>query len=210
MRTRLAGSGLALLLGVLAVWLAGASASRRFGLWLGLGGAALLLGAVVALVDGRRLRPLLDVAPRPVAAGLLVGGLTAMVTHPLYAVAARWVPTLAADVSRLYAQLGSTRPALASLALTVVVVAEEIVWRGSVQGALQRRFGVGAGVPLAAALYGLALAPVGSPLLVLVAFACGLAWSALRAATASLIAPVLAHLLWDHVVLFLAPLAGGG
>jgi membrane protease YdiL (CAAX protease family) len=199
-----------LLLGVLGVWLAGAAASRLVGLWLGLGGAALALGALVALVDGRRLRPLLDVAPRPVAAGLLVGGLTALVTRPLYAVVARWVPTLGADVARLYAHVGSTRPALASLALTAVVVAEEIVWRGSVQGALQRRFGAGPAVLLAAGLYGLALAPAGSPLLVLIAFACGLVWSALRAATASLIAPVLAHLLWDHVVLFLAPLAGSG
>jgi membrane protease YdiL (CAAX protease family) len=199
----------ALLLGVLATWLAGAAASRWFGLWLGLGGVAIVLGAALALVDGRRRRrPVLGVAARPVAAGLVVGVISAAVTGPLYAAVARAVPGLAAEVDRLYAHLGATSPALASLALTVVVLAEEAVWRGWVQGALERQFGANASVPLTAALYGLALAPAGSPLLVLVAFACGLVWSALRAGTRSLIAPVLAHLLWDHVVLLLAPLTG--
>lgn len=199
-------SDLVLSLAVLAVWLGGAVVARREGLWLGLGGVAVALATVLVFLDGRHLRALFTLAPRPIAAGLLVGALTTLLTRPLYLLVARIAPPVMSDVALLYGSLGATAPAWGPVALVVVVVAEELVWRGSVQGALQRRFGAGAAVLLAAALYALALAPVGSPLLVFVAFACGLLWSGLRAATASLVAPLLAHLLWDQAVLYFFPL----
>jgi uncharacterized protein len=62
------------------------------------------------------------------------------------------------------------------------------------------------GVVLAALAYALAHAPLGSPLLVAVALLCGLTWGALRATTASLLPPLLAHLLWDVLVLLCVPL----
>ena len=49
-------------------------------------------------------------------------------------------------------------------------------------------------------------APLGSPSLVLAALSCGLVWGALRAATASLVPTLVAHLLWDFVVLLWLPL----
>jgi len=49
-------------------------------------------------------------------------------------------------------------------------------------------------------------APLGSPSLVVAAFACGLVWSALRAATGSLVPTLVAHLLWDFAVLLWMPL----
>lgn len=197
---------LALSLAVFVAWLVAAALSRHTGLWLALGGLSVVLAAAAIVVEGSRLRALLTVQLRPIVGGLLVGGLATLLTRPLYEVTARIVPTLTSDVALLYGRLGATAPAWASLALVIIVVAEEIVWRGAVQGALQRSYGVGLGVLLAAALYALALVPVGSPVLVLVAFACGLLWSGLRAATASLTAPLIAHLLWDQVVLYLAPL----
>jgi membrane protease YdiL (CAAX protease family) len=45
--------------------------------------------------------------------------------------------------------------------------------------------------------------------LVAVAFSCGLAWSTLRASTASLVPPLVAHLLWDALVLLWLPLDTG-
>jgi membrane protease YdiL (CAAX protease family) len=196
---------LALPLVVTLAWLAGATAARRVGLWLGLGGAAILLAAVLLVVDRRRLRALFSLAPRPIILGALAGGVATLLTRPLYVAVTRVAPAVASDVARLYGHLDATTPAWASLALMLVVVAEELVWRGAVQGALERRVGAGAGALLAAALYALALAPISSPVLVLVAFTCGLLWSGLRAATGSLVAPLIAHLVWDQVVLNIAP-----
>jgi membrane protease YdiL (CAAX protease family) len=58
----------------------------------------------------------------------------------------------------------------------------------------------------AASAYALAIAPLGSPVLMVVAFFCGLSWGTLRAATASLIPALVAHLLWDLLVLLWLPL----
>ncbi|MBK8172028.1 MAG: CPBP family intramembrane metalloprotease [Sandaracinaceae bacterium] len=86
------------------------------------------------------------------------------------------------------------------------MIAEEIVWRSVVQDALVNRIGLRWGVVVAAVLYAVSLAPLGSPVLILVALLCGLTWSVLRATTASLLAPIVAHLVWDLMVLFLVPL----
>lgn len=197
---------LVLAFGVLAVWLGGAALARREGLWLGLGGAAVALATVLTFVDGRRIRELFSLAPLPIGAGLAAGALATLLTRPLFALLASVAPWVRADVAILYGRLGATAPAWGPVALAVVVVAEEIVWRGSVQGAIQRRFGAtSSAVLLAAALYALALVPFGSPLLVLVAFACGVLWSGLRVATGGLVAPLLAHLLWDQAVLYFFP-----
>jgi membrane protease YdiL (CAAX protease family) len=88
----------------------------------------------------------------------------------------------------------------------VVVAGEELVWRGVVQDALTRRCGPAAGTLLAVAAYGLAVVPVGSPLLVLIALACGLYWSVLRQWTGSLVPVLVCHLLWDVVLFLLFPL----
>jgi membrane protease YdiL (CAAX protease family) len=62
-------------------------------------------------------------------------------------------------------------------------------------------------VVLSAVAYAVAHAPIGSPLLVALALLCGLFWSALRAWTGSLVAPLVSHLLWDLLVFSLRPLA---
>jgi membrane protease YdiL (CAAX protease family) len=62
-------------------------------------------------------------------------------------------------------------------------------------------------VVFSAVAYALAHAPIGSPLLVALALVCGLFWSALRAWTGSLVAPLVSHLLWDLLVFSLRPLA---
>jgi membrane protease YdiL (CAAX protease family) len=42
-----------------------------------------------------------------------------------------------------------------------------------------------------------------------VAFLCGIAWGALRAASKSLLPPLVAHLVWDVLVLLWLPLDRG-
>ena len=74
------------------------------------------------------------------------------------------------------------------------------------QASLVRHLGAWRGVILAAVLYALVHAPLGSSVLVSVAFFCGLAWGALRATTASLVPTLVAYLLWDVLVLLGLPL----
>ena len=116
------------------------------------------------------------------------------------------MPSIAADAATLYAAFRAPSSAVAAIALPPVVIGEELVWRGAVQGALVSRFGRRAGVPLAAAAYAVAHAAIGSPLLVVVALLCGIAWGALRVASKSLLPPLVAHLVWDATVLLWLPL----
>jgi membrane protease YdiL (CAAX protease family) len=193
---------------VVLVWLAGAALSRAVGMWAGVGGAALALGAALLVLDGRRLRALVVPRPGALAYGLAVGAFMALGTRPLYQLVADFSAPLATDVGALYARLGASRSVWRALHLTAIVAGEEIVWRGFVQSALERRYDARAGVLLAAVLYALAHVPIGSALLVALAFTCGLIWSGMRVATSSLLAPFIAHLLWDWAVVFIAPVAG--
>ena len=192
-----------------AVWIVAAAGARVLGVWLAIGGAAIALGAAVWAIDGSRARQLLRPSAGLIAAGVAAGGAMTAVTHLLYPVVARHVPSIAAETAALYAAFRGASPGVAAIALAPIVVGEELVWRGAVQTALADRFGRRDGVFLAALAYALAHAAIGSPLLVMVALLCGIAWGALRAANKSLVPPLVAHLVWDVAVLFWLPLDGG-
>ncbi len=100
-----------------------------------------------------------------------------------------------------------TQPVVfASMALVPIIVGEELVWRGVVQATQVQRRGVWRGVALAAVVYAQVHVPLASPVLVAAGFVCGLAWGTLRAMTASLVPALVAHLLWNMVVLVWLPL----
>lgn len=187
-------------------WLAAGASTRIFGIWAAIGSAALVLGAVTLAFDWAASRDSLRPTARAVLVGLAAGALMSLCTYLVYPFALRIAPFIADDTAFLYAAFRVPPAAVASLMLVPVILGEELVWRGAVQGALVRRFGPMRGVALAAALYGLAVAPLGVPILIVVAFACGLAWGALRQKSASLVPPLLAHLLWDLLVLVWLPL----
>ena len=60
-----------------------------------------------------------------------------------------------------------------------------------------------------AAGYALATMALGSLLLMVCAFVCAIVWGSLRLASGSLVAPIVAHVLWDPGVLVVWPLATG-
>lgn len=187
------------------VWIAAAASAGAMGIWLAMGSAATALGGAVLLLD-RASRSALRPGPSRILIGAAAGGLMAGATYLSYPWLARLDPFVAQDTALLYAAFRAPPGAIASAALAPVVLGEELVWRGVVQAAIVRRVGTAGGVALAAGAYALAHAPLGSPLLVLVAAACGLCWGALRAATGSLVAPLVAHVLWDLLVLLWLPL----
>ncbi len=198
----------ALALACFVLWLAAAAGAGALGIWLAIGGAAVGLGSAVLLLDPAAARRSLAPSPRLVLLGAGAGCAMAAATYVLYPLLARLSPLIATDTARLYASFRALPPVIASLALLPVITGEELVWRGVVQTELARRLGPWRGVTLAALAYALAHAPLGSPLLVAVALLCGLAWGTLRAASGSLFPSLLAHLLWDIVVLLGLPLDG--
>jgi membrane protease YdiL (CAAX protease family) len=190
----------------IAVWFAAAAMTGPLGIWTSIGGAAVALGVAVLLLDRPAPTALLHPTSRLVLLGVVAGTLMAAATYLLYPALALLVPSVATDTALLYAAFRAPSPAVASMGLVPIIIGEEVVWRGVVQMSLVRHFGVWTGVTLAATVYALVHAPVGSSLLVVVAFFCGLAWGALRATTASLVPTLVAHMLWDVLVLLWLPL----
>lgn len=174
--------------------------------------AALLFGAVPAT----QLRP----SPRTLGAGLAAGVLMVLLTHLAFAVVASRSPEVRSATARLFNLLnvgGFSREARAGL-IAVIATCEEVLFRGALprpDDAHGRRRLLGVArldivqVVIFAAGYALATVTLGSPLLVACAFACAAVWGFLRFATGSLVAPIVAHVLWDLGVLVVWPLAAG-
>lgn len=196
-----------LALACVAAWIIAAASAVRFGIWLAMGGVAIALGVGVLLLDRPTTRAQLRPSPGPILLGATVGALMAAATYLLYPLFDRMLPLIARDTARLYSEFRGPSLLVASLALAPVILGEELVWRSVVQSALVRRLGPALGVTLAACVYALAHAPLGSPVLMFAALACGLCWGTLRAATNSLVPSVVAHLVWDLVVLFVRPIS---
>jgi uncharacterized protein YbjT (DUF2867 family)/membrane protease YdiL (CAAX protease family) len=197
----------ALAIACVVTWLGAVVAARPVGMWLAIGTASVLLGAATLAFDG----PATRAVARPNAARVLLGAgigvAMAAATHLLYPWFARFLPFVAEDTAALYAAFRAPSPTIAALAVLPVIVGEELVWRGVVHAALVRRFGPVVGLGACALVYGLVLLPLGAPTLAFVAMACGLAWGLLRAWTGSLVPPLVAHLVWNVVVLVAFPLA---
>jgi membrane protease YdiL (CAAX protease family) len=190
----------------IAAWLAAAAITGPLGIWPAVGGAAVALGLAVLLFERPAPIALLQPSPRLVLLGAAAGGVMAVATYLVYPLLARILPFIASDTAQLYAAFRAPSLVVASVALVPVIVGEELVWRGVVQASLVQRLGASRGVALAAVVYALVHVPLGSPVLVAVAFFCGLVWGTLRATTASLVPTLVAHLLWDVLVLLWLPL----
>lgn len=187
------------------IWFVAAASTGSSNIWQAIGGAAVVLGVAVLLLD-QGLRTLLRPNLGGLLTGLATGGMMTIATYVLYPVVASRLPSIPSETALLYAAFRAPSRLLASLALGPVILGEELVWRGIVQSALVRRLGPWAGVSAAAVAYALALVPLGSPVMVAVALLCGFVWGTLRLRTASLFPTLVAHLLWDGVVLFWLPL----
>ena len=128
--------------------------------------------------------------------GVAGGAASVLVTYGLYPL----LP-VSDEVKKLYGVLGGVS-GLAVIGFLVIVIAEELVFRGALHRALGRYYW------LSPFIFVIGHALLGSPLLVLAAFVCGVFWTFLRQWSGGLIAPLIAHLLWDAAVFWLRPLAG--
>ena len=145
---------------------------------------------------------------RSAVLGVAVGVAMAGATWLLYPISIELVPSIAVEVPKLYALLRQPPGTVSTFpVLVLVVTAEELVWRGLAIDVFSRYANQSGAVLLAALLYTLPQIAFRSPLLVFVAFLCGVVWGVLRARTDGLTASLLAHLIWDILVLVLFPVA---
>jgi len=175
-------------------------------MWVVMGAAAMSLGALVFVLDPRTARESLSLRLRWLWIGGAVGALMTIATYGLYPLSLRVAPFVASNTVVLYSAFRAPSKTLATVLLIPIIVGEELVWRGLVQTELVRRFGALTGTIVAVGIYALAHAPIGSPVLVVVAFGCGAVWSTLRVTTGSLVPPLIAHAIWDSLVLLWIPI----
>jgi membrane protease YdiL (CAAX protease family) len=197
---------LSLALSCIAAWLVAAACARLIGIWLAIGVTSAVLGIAVFVLDRPSAGKLLRPSPALILLGVASGGVMALATRLAYPVVSRRLPFIVTDTARLYASFRAPSSFIAIAALAPIILGEELVWRGVVQTSLVQRLGRAGGVALAALAYGLAHLPFGSPVLVAVAVGCGLAWGGLREMAKSLVPALVAHLVWDVLVLLWLPL----
>lgn len=162
--------------------------------------SAAALGALLLPLVRRRVRPSLF----RVAAGLAAG-------VALYLPARAFIHALghgaSAPLRVMYSWRGDHGLPFLFVTMLVTVAAEEVLWRGVVTRFAMERLGRVGGIAAAAALYALALAASANPLLLVAALLCGAFWGWLYAATDDLVAPVMCHIAFDILAMFIAPFA---
>lgn len=176
--------------------------------WLGTGLAAGFSIVLMQCLSSVKATERWAVSSRSAVLGVAVGVAMAGATWLLYPISIELVPSIAVEVPKLYALLRQPPgPVWAFPVLVLVVTAEEVVWRGLAIDVFSRYANRSGAVLLAALLYTLPQIAFRSPLLVFVAFLCGVVWGVLRSRTHGLTAPLLAHLIWDVLVFVLFPVA---
>jgi membrane protease YdiL (CAAX protease family) len=133
-----------------------------------------------------------------VLAGIGVGVAWLVATHVGHDVLARLIPGFAARVRDLYTLGDGDRFATMIGPVTAMGVAEELLFRGTIQAR--------AGLVVAVAVYAGVQLVTGNWVLAVAGASCGLVWGVLYWWTGGLVAPVIAHVIWTDVLTFLWPM----
>ncbi|MBL8951190.1 MAG: CPBP family intramembrane metalloprotease [Myxococcaceae bacterium] len=168
---------------------------------VGLPALSVLLVVGVVALDGGTVKPLLKPNPKHLALGLGAGVVMTAVTYPAYLLVAHLYPPLSGAVALAQQPLEQVDPLAYLPRMLVVIVAEELVFRGAWLGRHQsRRLGL-----FAWGAYVLAQVGMGTWIVAALAAACGACWLLLRLRTHGLWAPLVAHLVWSPTVLLFLP-----
>ncbi len=163
---------------------------------------------VLVLVFGKRpgnIKTVLRPTWFGVAMGLATGvGMTILV-YPCYWLARTWLPSLEPEVQLLYRGASWGFSPTDVVWLWVVVLAEEVLWRGKSYRAFGKHLSPVAAGALSVALYAAAQLGAGSWIVALLALTCGTIWMALRIYTRGLLAPLLSHLVFTTAVIISFP-----
>jgi NADH dehydrogenase len=172
--------------------------------WTGVLAAMGVLGAAALGLRGvrRRLVP----TPRRAGIGLAAGALLYGLTRAgVWALRSLW-PAWEGYARELASWKGGHSTAFLAVTLLLIVAAEELVWRGVLARFFVERLGVALGLLVGTLIYVAAHAAAMNPLLWVAALGCGLYWGILAELTDDLTAPIVSHLAWDVMVMFVTPL----
>lgn len=165
--------------------------------WVRLLTASVLTGVLGAFATrGEALKSL-----RPDRFALASGALTGLAMVAAAWGLTRWEPA-AEQARELFRWREGHTPVFLALTLPVIILGEELFWRGTVTRLLAGRCPKIAAVLIGAAVCALAHVPSGLWLLPAAALGAGVVWGTLFAATGSLAAPLISHLLFDLLVFF--------
>lgn len=141
-----------------------------------------------------------NVLRRPVWPPILLGIAAAAVFIAGSLIVAQ-VPPLRAYTENVldHARFGSLP--LVALITAVNGVAEEVFFRGALFAAIGVRYPVA----ISTVIYGLATVTSGNPMLVFAALVLGLVVGLQRRATGGILAPILTHVTWSSIMLFVLP-----
>ncbi len=196
---------IAVVLGISVVWLLiFVWGMRNQALYVPLGiyaAGICLFGATQHAAAWRRASTHFALRPRArdVAVGVVVGALTLVATHLAFALLTSTFAFVRADVERLYLVAAITPQAL--LAVVLVIVAEEVLWRRLLLDALRAVVPTPLAIVLATTVYATAQLGVGSWLLAVAAFVLGALYCVLTTWTGRLHAALCAHAVWTLGVL---------
>jgi len=160
---------------------------------------------VLARLQGTAQRSWLATKPRDLALGAALGVAMTLATYPVFRLVTALIPSLEPSVESLYAD-ASTHSLVTALAwTTLIIIAEEVLWRGLVLDELDERLPRHASSALSVVTYALAQLGSGSFIVLMLALVCGAVWTWQRRATGSITAPLVAHLIWSPTVILLWP-----
>lgn len=214
-------TALVVAIAVLPVFGVGMFAVRRYLAWtsrlgyrIGTAGAAgfyaLVVVGAVALVAGLGRLPAAalagaDPVPWRVAAGVALVAPAAVMPYLVELAMSSWLqgrrrlPATGLDGAKESVAAVSRQPRGYAVLAVATAVAEELLFRGAVLYEVTAARGAVLGVLAASVVFGLHHAPFGVPALVGKAVAGGL-WALLMLLTGLIVVPILAHLLFQHLV----------
>ncbi|MGB4862991.1 MAG: CPBP family intramembrane glutamic endopeptidase [Tepidiformaceae bacterium] len=120
--------------------------------------------------------------------------------------ARRFMPKGDAEIREIYSLRAlRPRPEIALRLATIIGPAEELFWRGLIQGGLARRFGRWPGAALATGAYGGVHLVSRNLTLIGAASVAGLHWGVLRALRMPIGALIVSHAVWDIWIFLVQP-----
>jgi len=176
--------------------------------WSNVAAASVAIGLSIVSLRSR-LGELLVFRPRPLLSALACGAVLVVATHIVFAGMVELLPALGARVTELYSEINRTAvgPVATPLLIVLVVIGEELTWRGLAWDLADRRLGGHRRLLVATVgLYAIPQVIGASLILVTAAVVMGVFFGLARLFTGRLTEAIALHAVWSVSVFYAVPL----